>query len=334
MKLELLPNEILLNVFKFLQDVDLLRTFHRLNARFDNLLFIHFRSSYLNFKSVSKTDFDIVCQQHLPLILDRIIGLRLSENDETPQQTRCFFAHNLTLDQFTHLQSLSLYDICDNGIMNSMMNTLCQITSLIHLDIYRCPFHYSYINNIWGLPRLMRFKILTILNQINWTDVPTIKSLSLQHLSIQGDPDYNFSLERILRYTPYLRSFRTHFDRDYHSHKQLSYDALSIESLHLSSDYSHNTLQHLLKHVPNLSKLIVQTDGNYLDGHVWEKIITDYLLKLKIFRLKMTFDNRAGIDPEQLVDEMLDTFRTNFWIKEHKWFVRCSWRLWRKKKFF
>ncbi|CAF1374962.1 unnamed protein product [Adineta steineri] len=334
MKLELLANEILLNVFEFLQGVDLLRTFHRLNARFDNLLFIHFRSNYLNFKSVSKTDFDIVCQQHLPLILDRIIALRLSENDETPQQTRCFFAYNITLGQFTHLQSLSLYYIRDNKIMDIMMKTLCQMTSLIHLDIYICPFHFSYINNIWSLPRLVRFGILTILHQISWTDVPTIKSLSLQHLSIQGDPDYDFSLERILKYTPHLRSFRTHLDRDYHSHNQLSYDALSIESLHLSSDYSHNTLQQLLKHVPNLTKLIVQTDGKYLDGHVWEKIMTDYLPKLKIFRLNMTFDNRAQIDAEQLVDEILDTFRTNFWINEHKWFVQCCWKLWRNETLF
>jgi len=28
---------------------------------------------------------------------------------------------------------------------------------------------------------------------------------------------------------------------------------------------------------------------------------------------------------ESIIDELLDTFRTSFWLDEHHWFVRCEW---------
>jgi hypothetical protein len=108
MNLESLANELLLDLFEFLSAVHLLRAFHGLNSRFDTLLLAHFGTYHLDFRSISKTDFDIVCEQHLPLIADRIVSLCLSDDYDTPQQIDLFLSHLFTLRQLTNLRSLSL----------------------------------------------------------------------------------------------------------------------------------------------------------------------------------------------------------------------------------
>jgi hypothetical protein len=67
MKLESLPNEIFLELFEY---------FYGLNSRFNFLLYKQFRFYCLVFKSLSKRNFDMICQQHLPYIADRVEGVR------------------------------------------------------------------------------------------------------------------------------------------------------------------------------------------------------------------------------------------------------------------
>jgi len=86
MKLELLANKLLLDLFKYSNGIHLFRAFHGLNSRFNNLLLTYFRFYAFEFQSVSKTDFDIICQEHVAPLADRIMLLCLSDDDETPQQ--------------------------------------------------------------------------------------------------------------------------------------------------------------------------------------------------------------------------------------------------------
>ncbi|CAF5028120.1 unnamed protein product, partial [Rotaria sp. Silwood1] len=80
MNLELLPNEIFLDIFHYFDGTDLLRAFYRLNSRFNYLLYKQFRVYYFKFRSTSKRYFDMICQQHLPFIADRVITLHLSNS--------------------------------------------------------------------------------------------------------------------------------------------------------------------------------------------------------------------------------------------------------------
>jgi hypothetical protein len=64
-----MPNELSLDLFEFL------------NPRFDALLFVHFPTYNVDFQSVSNRDFDIMCGQHLPSIIDRVISLRLRDEN-------------------------------------------------------------------------------------------------------------------------------------------------------------------------------------------------------------------------------------------------------------
>ncbi len=72
-QLELLPNELLLDLFKFLNTAYLVRAFFGLNNRFNQLIHLHFQTHPFSFQSISKEDFDVICEQHLPLLVDRII---------------------------------------------------------------------------------------------------------------------------------------------------------------------------------------------------------------------------------------------------------------------
>lgn len=56
-----------------------------------------------NLWSISKLAFDTICQQHLPLLVDRITLLCLSKIDDTPGQINQFYDNGFTLDHFTHV---------------------------------------------------------------------------------------------------------------------------------------------------------------------------------------------------------------------------------------
>ena len=53
--------------------LDLFYSFYNLNSRYNTLLLKHFRVCHLNFQSISKRNFDSICQQQLPFILNQII---------------------------------------------------------------------------------------------------------------------------------------------------------------------------------------------------------------------------------------------------------------------
>ena len=63
MNLELLPNEILLDLFEYFNGIDLLCTFYGFNFRFNYLLYKQFRAYYFNFYDCSKRNIDMICQQ-------------------------------------------------------------------------------------------------------------------------------------------------------------------------------------------------------------------------------------------------------------------------------
>ena len=63
-----------------------------------------------------------------------------------------------------------------------------------------------------------------------------------------------------------------------------------------------------------------------IPAQIWERLIQKHMSKLKSLQFKMNFTvDAANSTGEQLVEEILDTFRTPFWLDEHQWFVQCDW---------
>ncbi|CAF1368176.1 unnamed protein product [Adineta steineri] len=300
--------------------IHLLFTFYGLNSRSNNLIVIYFRFNSLNFQHISKLNFDIIGQQYLPLIIDHINSLYLSNDDETPQQTKWLMSYNFDLERFIQLQSLTLSTInCEET-----MNKLCYLSQLRCLNIIDCHFQSSYIDNIWFIPKLIRCELNTISN-FDCSNVPTIKSFSLQYFSISNVPLTKFSIEHLLEFTPCLQHLIIYFFV-FSPSENLTRTTSTIERLSLAFLNSSNKLENILQNMSNVSKLTVRTWRDISrNGYQWENLISNYLPKLKVFNLLMQFgsEDDDDINGEEQVDKILDSFQTHFWIDKHRWFVRC-----------
>jgi hypothetical protein len=99
----------------------------------------------------------------------------------------------------------------------------------------------------------------------------------------------------------------------------------SIRSLKLAFEGSIISMINLFQNLPNLCYLTLKTSDLYLNGNEWEKIFVDYLPNIKKFRLRMNFQFSDDYNKDEQIEQLLETFRTDFWIKQHQWFVRCDW---------
>jgi len=83
MQFESLTNELLLGLFEFIDTSHLIHAFFELNSRFDYLLYVNLKTHQFNFEFISKDDFDVIFRNHLPLLINQIISLRLSDDERS-----------------------------------------------------------------------------------------------------------------------------------------------------------------------------------------------------------------------------------------------------------
>ncbi|CAF4174645.1 unnamed protein product [Rotaria magnacalcarata] len=77
--------------------------------------------------------------------------------------------------------------------------------------------------------------------------------------------------------------------------------------------------------MPNLCRLTLYMMNFYIHGHKLEQIIRNDLIKLKVLRFEMSIYSLNDIKVE-LVNELLKSYSTPFWLEERRWFVRCDWQ--------
>ncbi len=77
MNLESLSNELLFDLLGFLNVINLFRAFHGLNNLLDQLIFTIIQLYHFDFRSISKHDFDLACQQYLLSLIYRVISCHM-----------------------------------------------------------------------------------------------------------------------------------------------------------------------------------------------------------------------------------------------------------------
>ena len=331
MQFESLANELLFDLFEYLDTAHLLRAFTELNSRFNQLLSHHFRFHQLNFQFLSKEDFDQSSQTHLPVPLDQIIAFRLS-NDETPDLPELLPSHGFILNRFLRLQSLSLYNIHSLQTLTKLIYQCRSLPHFTHLHIMKYDdgeIHLNIIdllNTIWNLPKLIYCNLNGIIhtNEISLSKISTTSSC-IEHLLIENIPCNLTSLSHLFDYTPSLQRLATTL-YSYLPNDHLTSLMPRIEKFNLFFGGSLESMKNLLQNLPYLSHLTINTSQIYLDGHIWQELILHYLPTIKIFQLKMDLDfQQSNDDIEDIIDELLQTFQSSFWIEEHQWYVRCHW---------
>jgi len=192
MNLELLPNKILLDLFDYLNDVDIFHEFYGLNSRFNLLLYKKFQIYSFQFDSISKYKFDIICQQHLPLIANRVIDLSLSDDDDTPEQINLFLSYIPSFSQFIHLRSLSLSQLHSDQTLIKIIDACQQFCNFTRLKFSTRRFQINQIdfqlivNSIWNLPKLTHCKFCIYFKERQIFCTPTKTSSTLECLNIYG----------------------------------------------------------------------------------------------------------------------------------------------------
>lgn len=328
MQLESLANELLLDFFEYFNAVQLLRAFYGLNSRFDKLLSVYFRAYHLDFRSVSKRDFDLMCRQYLPSMVDRVISLDLSDDDETPNLPNLFLSYGFILGQFTHLRSILLDNLSRQDMENIILN--CRsLPSFTHLKLTNVFLgerqHFvHFLDNIWSLPKLTNLDVETSNSASYHFSTLTVLSSTIEYVTMKSLHFSLGDLRQLLEYTPRLQ----HLTGSLKPGRQadpLPLVAPLITKLRIRSSCSLVEMSSFFQSMPNLTHLTVTTLDFLLNGHQWKEIIVNHLPKLRNFRLltQCRIPNRNN--SEEQVNELLNTFRTSFWLDEHRWFVRCEW---------
>ena len=331
MKLESLANELFLDIFDYISIGQILRSFQSLNSRFNQLIDANLRSTrHLDFRFMSLNDSHIFFQSQLSKIMNQIISITISNEDETPLQIEFFHGHDFRFRQFINLQSLSLYHIHSKKVMMKIGVELGYLSHLISINLTDCcGINQNLINTIWQMPKLINCSLSIRSCSKNQHRYPSVISSSLKYVSIQDFYADEQSLFRLVEYTPHLRCLYVYSDMRYeYSTMPLLLSLIKFEfnenrfSIPFVS-FGNDRLEMFLQKVPNLRHLTVNSLSMFLDGYQWENIITNYLPKLKIFRCTMCIRINTLEKLEEDLNNLLRSFQSHFWLRNDRWFIRC-----------
>ncbi|CAF0742369.1 unnamed protein product [Adineta ricciae] len=364
MSLEQLPNDVLLTVFNYINTVDLFRAFHHLNERFDTQLRVHVATHKVDFRWITKRAFDIFCRTSLGSITTNVTSLCLSDDVEFPNLFHHFlpnpeqnfptdpariprdfdgYGHQIlrsgirfTMRQFANLKYLHL-DVID--FLEPVVQLLFEcryLSRLTHLKITQNMDSYlthapRIVNAVWQLPNLSHFRFVSM-NTINISDVTlsrctsrTILSFSLERIEISWVQFFN-----LLENSPNMAHARVSICKAAEV-PTIMQIIPSITKLNLTVEYVPNVLAHIFDFMPNIDHLTIEFENSLsfeyesFNEHKWKQIVLNHLPNLKVFSFFYVFFAPYDIQIEQVVDTLLDTFRTPFWLDERQLFVQCDW---------
>ena len=329
-QLESLVNELVFDIFEHLNTAHLLHAFLGLNSRFNQLLYAHFRIHQFNLQSITNYDFEVLRQQHLSILTKNLTSLRLSNDNETPNLCEHFLSSSRSINRFIHLKSLSLCHIKSLYVIDKIIVQCRSLTQLKHLNLIGSYFDQqpyvtsSIINSIWKIPNLTHCTINTLTFYTTWIYQLSAVSTSIEFLAIDKIEGCVNMLDHLMAHTPQLQQLNTNVI--YCSEcNQPDLTFPSIIALKTSFTSNIDTIVYLFNTLPNLSHLTLEICRIYLDGYDWEQILVNCLPKIKTFRLKMNlilgFDGHRDAE----IDQILNSFRTPFWLEERQWYVRCDW---------
>lgn len=126
--LDRFPPEIFFIIFEHLWADEILSSFHEISVYVENILSSYNRY-FVNLKSIRKSDFDEIVRY---LRSSQVIGLILSDENETPNQSQ-LFQSDFSMKQLVNLRSLKFVNLDDDG--QSFFSDLVELKHLISFEI-------------------------------------------------------------------------------------------------------------------------------------------------------------------------------------------------------
>ncbi|CAF4123193.1 unnamed protein product [Rotaria sp. Silwood2] len=316
MKFELLPNEIFVECFQYLNAPDIFNSFDRLNYHFHTLI----RNSplHLNFQQFKKSLFNEFCQTILtnPEIKQNIISLQLS-NESTCGQIQSFLSL-ISLNEFIHLRSLSLIDINDENDEQ----LLSMLSLLSNLDCFSCTCSEYKTLKIISVLTKSKIRMLTV-PQFNFNSTSVYKTMSITSLTI-SNCDLS-DLCQLFKYTPMLKYLKCeHFYNSQITDDELNFTNTNIVYLQKliidSSSAKFQVLELLLKRISNLKIFSIFAPNvlELIDANRWQHLIESSLPYLHTFNFNFGYYAHHSYN-EKLIK--FQQFQTDFWHKQHHWYT-------------
>ncbi|CAF4426301.1 unnamed protein product [Rotaria sp. Silwood2] len=317
-KLELLPNEIIIQCFKYLNIFDIFHSFDQLNSRFNKL--IRNIPLYLNFENVRKRIFDQFCTEILlnPEMKQHIYSLNLSNKDSCGQIE--LFLKLFSLNEFSNLQSLSLIDIQEDDVilLKSMLPLIPQLYHC-HLMYHRHLMIFNdKINETLSALPMSQLQTLSV-SKLELDLTPTNQISSVTKLTINYY--YYIPLSYLFKYMPMLKYL--HIGKLYlNNTASIKYDNCAGHLKELIIDdfeYPFEYFEMLVKQTPNLKilKISASIHKSIINANAWEYLIKTSLPYLNIFIFK--FEIYHGGQEHNDITDMFKQFQSDFWQIEHHW---------------
>ncbi|UJR18408.1 hypothetical protein I4U23_005313 [Adineta vaga] len=315
---EILPNEIIYEVFDYLDSYYIYQSFYHLNYRFRSLLIDSILPLKINVPLISQKAFNHYNQDIIIPNIQKIDTLRI-EN--------CFIFDDqiVTLLHKTLLRTLILENIestCLYNVLHQLI-TFPYFSSLSITTLDPIKDKNPFYQQIFRLPFLKYCKLS--FGESYFTGIlpmATYEYSSIEYLIINHEI-YCDQLNAFFSYVPQLRHLSLNLLRGHaiipnqSSSSVLKY--LTHVSLKLSDLTKFDYFEPILiDFFPLIQVLNISADLDYLNASRWEHLISTYLVNLRIFNAQ--FQIRLYTDIQiSTIDKQFNLFSSSFWTKR-QWF--------------
>jgi hypothetical protein len=261
-----------------------------------------------------------------------MISLCFSNDDKTPLEIQLTSDH-----QLINLHSLTLRCVFSINQKTEIISKLNSYPNLVYLKLIDFSFQLddntngNIIDEIWNLSKLKHVYISSTFCQRHVSIYLSVRSLTIKSISIQNIFLNEDSLNNLFKFTHYLQCLNASIENSNKYNMQYIPHLVKFKFIGSKREPYHDqlikedALINLLKSMPKLYYLSVETSCMWLDGYQWEYLITNYMPKLEIFKCKMERSLDVWEKEKNEINNLLRSFQTRFWITTHKWFIRCHW---------
>ncbi|CAF1403982.1 unnamed protein product [Rotaria sordida] len=305
--LEDLANEILYEIFGYLNGYDIYKGFYNLNNRFQNLAINSNILTKINISTISKSNFEDYYHNILIPNQSQINFLRLSN----PFVAEIIFSEPRLILNFIRLETIIL-DYVQEKNFNKFFDYLICLTTLHAITIFFVQDISSLdiiFSQIFRLSTLKYFKIEY--QQLLSIDFTNYDSSSIEYLIIKGSFPFS-AFHNLLCCLPKLQHLSiNHFDTHYGYQKRNKSSSIQLKYLkHVSLklnfvcfDEFEKIIKEFFHHIQIL-RLTTSCDEKYLDAKRWQQLILFHIpyLHYSLFHLFRRKDYTYNWE----IDEELD----------------------------
>ncbi|CAF1153630.1 unnamed protein product [Adineta steineri] len=289
---EYLSNELIYEIFDYLDFYDVHKSFLNLNIRFYNLVNSSTFPIKINLSSISKLMFQLYYKHIIIPYQNRITLLQLSNH---------FIADlfSVQYNNMIQLRTLILRNIESKFLNNILTDLVClpSLSSLVIKPIDTHPNGNDLYRQIFRLP-VLKYCNVTFNEAIFSESLPiaTDKEVSPIEIFLINHDCRIDQLNAFLSYVPQVRRVSCHILSKLSNH-QIPIRSIELKNLtHLSltmKDLTFDQIRLLIEKLFNYLQVFHITTNyslSYSDINQWERMILPYLLNLRIFHVKLLSD--------------------------------------------